>query len=141
MANANSALVVNYPTGSQFIPLTQTAFFVANDPGGQSSLMRATLSSAGTWTTQSLVPGVQTMKVLYGIGTNGIPTQYVAANAVTNWGQIYSIRIGFLIEGQPGSATLPQTSYSVLGTTVNVPADNKLRHVYLMTINLRNSVL
>ncbi len=141
LANANSAFLVNYPIGAQFIPLTQTAFFVAQDPGGQSSLVRATLNAGGTWTIQSLVPGVQTMKVLYGIGTTGTPTQYVSANNVVNWGQIVSIRLGFLIEGQQGSGTLSPTTYSVLGTTVNVPADNRVRHVYLMTINLRNSVL
>jgi type IV pilus assembly protein PilW len=139
LANATSALTLTYPAGSQFVPLTQTAFFVARDPGGQSALIRATLNTDGTWTMQSLIPGVDTMQVLYGIGTNGVPTQYVSAGAVTNWGQIYSIRLGFLIEGQQGSGTAPPTSYTVLGVTVNVPADNRLRHVYEMTINLRNS--
>ena len=139
LANANAALAVNYPAGSQFVTLTQTAFFVASDPSGQSSLVKASLNTNGTWTFQSLVPGVETMKVLYGIGANGSLTQYVEANAVVNWGQIYAIRIGFLIEGQQGSSTLPPTQFSVLGTTVNVPADNRLRHVFEMTINIRNS--
>ena len=139
LTNANNVLLVNYSIGAQFVPLSQTAFFVANDPGGQSSLMRATLNAGGTWTFQSLVPGVDTMKVLYGIGSNGVLTQYVSANAVSNWGQVYAIRIGFLIEGQQGSETSPPTQFTVLGTTVNVPADNRLRHVYEMTINIRNS--
>ena len=139
LANASDALAVNYPTASQFVPLTQTAFFVATDPSGQSSLMRATLTSGGTWTFQSVVPGVDTMKVLYGIGSNGVLAQYVPASGVANWGQVYAIRLGFLIEGQQGSGTLPPTQFTVLGTTVNVPADNKLRHVYEMTIDIRNS--
>ena len=139
LANANDALLVSYPIGSQFVPLTQTAFFVATDPGGQSSLVRATLNAGGTWTFQSLVPGVETMRVLYGIGSNGVLAQYVPAGSVVNWGQVYAIRLSFLIEGQQGSSTRPPTQFSVLGTTVNVPADNRLRHVYEMTINLRNS--
>ena len=139
LANATDALAVSYPSGSQFVPLTQTAFFVARDPGGQSTLIRATLNASGTWAIQSLIPGVDTMQVLYGTGSNGIPVEYVPASAVNNWGQVYSIRLGFLLEGQLGSATLPPTQFSVLGTTVNVPANNKLRHVYEMTINIRNS--
>ncbi len=139
LANTTDALTVNYPVGSQFVLLTQTAFFVARDPGGQSALVRATLNQDGTWTMQSLIPGVETMQVLYGIGSNGIPTQYVAASAVPNWGQVYSIRLGFLIAGQQGSGTLPPTQFSVLNTSINVPADNRLRHVYEMTINVRNS--
>jgi type IV pilus assembly protein PilW len=139
LANSSGALLVDYPVGAQFVALLQTAFFVANTPNGQSSLVRATLNTSGTWSIQSIIPGVQVMKVLYGVGSNGLPTQYVSANAVTNWGQIYSIRLGFLIQGQQGSATLSPTSYTVLGTTVNVPNDNRLRHVYEMTINLRNS--
>ena len=138
--NATSTLSLTYPIGSQFVTLTQTSFFVAKDLSGQSSLIRATLNANGTWTLQSLIPGVDTMQVLYGIGTNGIPTEYVPAGSVTNWGQVYSIRIGFLIEGRQGSGNISPTQYTLLGTTVNVPADNRLRHVFEMTINLRNSL-
>lgn len=139
LTNATSALVPSYDVGAQFISLTQTAFFVARDTSGQSALMRATLNQNGTWTLQSLIPGVDTMQVLYGIGTNGIPTQYVPASGVGNWAQVYAVRLGFLIEGQQGSGTKSPTQYTVLGTTVTVPADNRLRHVYEMTIALRNS--
>lgn len=140
LANASSAFSVNYQPGSQFIPLTQTAFFVANDLMGQSSLMRGTLNAGGTWTIQSLIPGVDTMKVLYGVGNDGVPTQYVSANAVTNWNLVYSIRIGFLLQGQQGSEFSAPTQYNVIGTTVNVPADGRLRHSFEITIHLRNSL-
>ena len=139
LANASDALSVNYAPGAQFVPLTQTAFFVAHDPSGQSALVRATLNPGGTWAIQSLAPGVETMQVLYGTGSSGVPTQYVPAGAVINWSQVYAVRLGFLLAGKPGSSTLPPTQFSVLGTIVNVPADNRLRHVYEMTINLRNS--
>lgn len=139
LGNASDMLSVNYAPGSQFVSLTQTAFFVAQNSSGQSALMRATLNADGTWTIQSLAPGVDTMQVRYGIGGSGVPSQYVPASAVTNWGQVYAIRLGFLLEGQQGSGTKPPTQFSVLGTTVNVPADNRLRHVYEMTINLRNA--
>lgn len=139
LSNATNALTVSYPIGSQFVMLSQTAFFVARDASGQNALIRATLNSNGTWTLQSLVPDIETMQVLYGIGSSGTLSQYVPASSVTNWNQVYAVRLGFIIEGQAGSATKPPGSYSVLGTTVNVPADNRLRHVFEMTINLRNT--
>lgn len=139
LSNATNALALSYPVGAQFISMTQTAFFVAYDVGGQSSLIRATLNPDGTWTSQALAPGVDTMRVLYGIGSTGIPQQYVQASAVTDWGQVYAVKLGFLLEGQQGSATLPQTTYTVLGSTITVPADNRLRHVYEITIHLRNA--
>ncbi len=139
LANATNALSVSYPVGSQFVLLTQTAFFVARDAGGQSALVRATLNQDGTWTMQSLIPGVDTMQVRYGIGSNGVPTQYVPASSVTNWGEVYSVRLGFLIAGQQGSSSVSPTQYTVQGATITVPSDNRLRHVYEMTINMRNS--
>lgn len=139
LANASDALSINYPVGSQFISLTQTAFFVANDPSGQSSLVRATFNTNGTWTIQSMVPGVQSMQVLYGIGTNGSLSQYVAASAVADWSRVYAIRLGFLIAGAEGSATLGPSQHNVIGSTVSVPDTTHLRHVFEITINLRNS--
>ena len=139
LSNINDTFSVNYPVGSQFVTLTQTAFFVSQDPSGQSALMRGTLNANGTWSIQSLASGVDSMQVRFGTGTNGIPTQYVAASAVTNWSQVYAVRIGFLIEGNPGSQTRPSTQYSILGTTITVPADNRLRDVFEMTIQLRNA--
>lgn len=43
LQNASSAFPVNFQTGSQFIPIQQTAFFVGQGQGGQSALMRASL--------------------------------------------------------------------------------------------------
>ncbi|KTD08988.1 Tfp pilus assembly protein PilW [Legionella gratiana] len=138
-ANGTSTFLVSYQAGAQFIPLQQTAFFVGQGQGGQSALMRGILTNTG-WTIQPLVPGVSVMKVEYGIGSNGSISQYVTANAVTNWAQVYAVRLGFLIEGQIASGTLNTTQYTVLGTTVNVPNDNRLRHVYEINIALRNAI-
>lgn len=138
LANASSAFPVDFQNGAQFVPLQQTAFFIAQGQGGQSALMRATLIGT-SWAVEPLVPGIEVMKVQYGIGTGGVITQYVPANAVTNWAQVYAIRLGFLIEGQPGSGSMATSAYTVLDTQVTVPADNKIRHVFEMTINLRNA--
>jgi type IV pilus assembly protein PilW len=139
LQNANSTFSVDYQPGCQFIPLQQTAFFVGQGTGGQSALMQATLSNSG-WIIQPLVPGIDLMKVLYGIGANGTVTQYVPASSVANWSQVYAIRIAFLIEGQQASGNTKTTQYTVLNTIVTVPADNRLRHVFEITINLRDAL-
>lgn len=139
LQNASSAFPVNYLVGSQFVMLQQTAFFVAQGQNGQSALMRATLSGT-TWNIQAIVPGVEIMKVQYGIGSNGTVTQYVPANSVTNWAQVYAVRIGFLIAGMPGSGTNSTQTFNVLDVQVTPPADNRLRHVFEMVIQLRNAI-
>lgn len=136
--NSSSTFSSTYQAGAQFIPLQQTAFFVGQGQGGQSALMRGILTGTG-WAIQPLVPGVAVMKVQYGIGSNGTISQYVSANAVTNWAQVYAIRLGFLIEGKVASGNLNTTQYNVLDTVVTVPNDNRLRHVYEINIALRNA--
>lgn len=137
LTNVAATFPVN--TNNLLIPLQQTAIYVAQGQGGQSVLTLATYSG-GAWTASPLVPGVQTMQVQYGIGSNGVVSQYVLANAVTAATPVYSVRMAFLIEGQAGSAgPANPTQFTVLGITVNVPADSRLRRVYEMTIDLRNA--
>jgi type IV pilus assembly protein PilW len=139
LENSSSIFPVNFQVGAQFVQMQQTAFFVGQGQGGQSALMRARLVG-NSWTIEPLIPGVNLMKVQYGIGTNGVINRYVTANAVTDWSQVYSVRLGFLIEGQEGSG-MTTNQHTVLDTVVNVPADHRLRHVFEMTINLRNAIL
>ena len=139
LQNASGTFPVNFQPGAVFVPLQQTAFFVAQGIGGQSSLMRATLNGT-SWTIQPLVPGVEIMKVQYGIGSGGIITQYVTADAVTNWAQVYAVRIGFIIAGQTASVTATTTPLTLFNIPVTVPTDSRLRHVFEITINLRNAL-
>lgn len=137
MQNSSNGFAVNFQPGAQFIQMQQTAFFVGQGQGGQSALMQATLNG-GTWTVQPLVPGIELMKVQYGIGSNSLIAQYVPANSVTDWSRVYSVRLGFIISGKMGSGSA-NTSYTVLDTTITVPSDNLLRHTFEMTIKLRNA--
>ncbi len=140
-----------YPSGSQVIPIQQTAFFVAKPKNsGQSALFRGvmTIPSGGsaanaTWAISEILPGVVNMQVLYGIGVNGQTTQYVDASAVTNWSAVTTIKLGFLLEGNSASTTASTnlTSFTIFNTALKVPVDSRLRHTYYMTVNLRNSTL
>ena len=101
--------------------------------------MLATYSS-GAWTALPLVPGINTMQVLYGTGAEGVVSKYVPAGTGLDWTSVYSVRLAFLIEGQTGSAGASNpTQFTILGTTVNVPKDTRLRRIYEMTVKLRNA--
>jgi len=136
--NASSVFPINFQAGALFTQVQQTAFFVGQGQGGQSTLMRGVLTNT-TWTIEPLIPGVEFIKIQYGIGDGGLITQYVAANAVVDWSKVYALRIGFLIAGKIGSSSTKR-SYTLLDTTITVPADNRLRHPFEMTIHLRNSL-
>lgn len=157
--NTSTQIQPVYQDGVQLAPMQQVAYFVGQGHGGQSALYQATLVQ-GQWDVQELVPGVDDMQILYGVGVNGQTTQYLSADKVAAlqssppsgvtslpfnpWSIVNSVRIGFLIEGGLGSAPPGgdnPTSWSVLGTTIHVPADTRLRHVYTLTVNLRNSSL
>ncbi len=143
MSNSDSILTVSFPVGSQYVPMQQEAYFVGQGTGGQSALKKAIFDGT-TWIVEPLIPGVDMMHVVYGIGSNGSITQYVGAQSVTNWSQVYAIRLSFLIAGPIGSgsqsATNPNT-FTMLGNTVILPRDNRLRHPYEITVYLRNALL
>jgi len=140
-----------YPVSSQVIPIQQTAFYVAQGHAGQSGLFEAVMqipvggtAATATWgTPNEVVPGVLNMEVLYGTGVQGQATQYVKASAVTNWAAVTTIKLGFLVEGNPSSSTAStnQTSFPLFANTLVVPADSRLRHTFYLTVNARNGTL
>jgi type IV pilus assembly protein PilW len=138
--NTGATFGVNFTTGAQVVPLQQTALFVGQGQDGHSDLMIATYTS-GAWTVSPLIPGVDTMQVLYGTGASGAVTAYVPASSVLDWTSVYTVRIGLLIEGEKQSVSghsAAASTFTVLGNTVTVPPDGILRHVEEVTINLRN---
>lgn len=162
-SNKQANFAPNFPLGSQFVLLQQEAFYVGQGPGGQSALYGAAMM-CGQWQSlsvlttgcskgngpnnggtppQPLVPGVDNMQILYGIGPGGVTQQWVPASLVSNWAQVNAVRMGFLIEGPLGSATpgANPTQWTVLNTKVTVPPDTRLRHVYVMTLSIRNATL
>ncbi|WP_160298964.1 PilW family protein [Chromobacterium vaccinii] len=148
--NLKQALDTDFPVGSVAVPLSQTAYFVAQATGAQSALYQAVYDgTASSWQLTPVVPGVDALQVWYGVGsTPGVTTQYLPAAQVSNWAQVNSLRIAALLEGPLGSAPAGarsgcanQTSWAVLGSTVVVPCDTRLRHVYTMTVSLRNAGL
>jgi type IV pilus assembly protein PilW len=108
------------------------------------SLMRSTNGGAP----QAIVPGIETMQVMYGEDTN-VPydfqaDRYVTANNVADWESVVSVRISILARS-PDANNDATPDYSIEGVNVdstNIPADANgkfhSRKVYTTTVSIRN---
>lgn len=139
--------------GAQESTALVNAFYIAQDPAGEPALFQATTNPncaspsicSGGFQLQELVPGVEAMKVLYGVNTDGshIASEYDPANTVTTnnaWNDVVSVRVALLIQSQTGAVPLPATApqFNLLGTTFIAPLDTRLRKIFVTTIGLRN---
>lgn len=140
-------------TGAQEATVLVTAFYVAQDAAGNPALFEATTNPncaspdtcSGGFQLQELVPGVEAMKVLYGVDTTGshIASEYDPANTVnsnSDWDKVVSVRVALLIQSQPGALPIPAAAqtFDLLGTTFSTPRDTRLRKIFVTTIGLRN---
>ena len=122
-------------------------------------ISRGNVSAAGgaVRNSQSIVRGVETFQVMYGIDSNGdsLPNKWVSAQNVTDWMLVRAVRVGFVLRGRPGSSQstsalsggdiLYPLGKDFIGTSTEdglaftPPADNRIRRAYTTTYMLRNS--
>lgn len=134
-----------------------SVLFIANGANGKPSLMckyrvRAANGDEGTtFTTQELVPGVETMQLLYGISTNGddVPDKYVTASSMasTDWVNVKTVKIALVVRadntsadaGTPATLSLFGPLYTGANATYTPTVDTKsLRKLYYATVQIRN---
>jgi type IV pilus assembly protein PilW len=145
--NAISALSLPFVAGSMVAPLTTSVYYIGAGSDGDTALRRldlnGTLNAPGVFSDEELVPDIENMQVLYGIDTSGtlVPSQYVTADQVNDFGTVVSLKIAVLAASQPGTGmALPHPAFNLLGTQVTVPADSRTRKVFQITIGLRNAL-
>ena len=97
---------------------------------------------------QPIIPGIETLQVMYGEDTN-VPydfqaDRYVTANNVADWESVVSVRISILARS-PDANNDATPDYSIDGVNVdssNIPADTNgkfhSRKVYTTTVSIRN---
>jgi type IV pilus assembly protein PilW len=129
------------------------AYFVGPGRDGDSSLW-VYHDSTNSYT--ELVPDIENMQVMYGFApsTPTLATQYVTADVIPNtllnavypadFNQVVSVRIAVLAASPPnapGAVTVPAVAptYSLLGTTVTAPIDNRMRQMFDVTIVARDA--
>lgn len=133
--------------GAMVARANSLAYFVGQGAGGTPSLYRASLlpeagaPSNRTLQVEEMIRGVESMQLLYGRDNNGdfAVDEYLPANAITDWTQIRTLQVAFLVRGEENSlATDDTTRYTLLGTTIDPVDDRRQRRVFATTISLRN---
>jgi type IV pilus assembly protein PilW len=149
VSGANIAL--QFDQTAMVTPLTTTVYYIGKGSDGDSALKRLNLSGLnppvpGQFTDEEVVPDIENMQVLYGVATTPntyVPVQYVTADQVGDFRQVVSVKVALLAASPPNSGTGPssQRTFSLLGTQVKAPNDNRQRRVFEATIAIRNQML
>lgn len=126
--------------------IAQRIFYVATGSGGEPALFMQTFNNSNTAiATEEIISGVEAMQITYGLhsaGSTRVVGSYVTADAVTNWQQVISIRVGLLFRSADN--VLPEASsqnWLVNGTTIQSPSDRRARVVLTATTAIRSKTL
>ncbi|MCB1671821.1 MAG: PilW family protein [Gammaproteobacteria bacterium] len=151
-------LTVTTNVGAEATKLEGTVIYVGkrnNTAANPPSLMRARLNaSASPAVVEELVPGVESMQLLYGINSDQddrntvdtyLPADQIAAG---DWGRVISVRASLLLQSEVDSVTSTPQAYQFNGSTYdgsggngNLPQDTRIRRSFISTLSLRNRAL
>jgi type IV pilus assembly protein PilW len=156
VASSPISSVTSAADPAEVVRLEGTMFYVGkrnNVATNPPSLFRRQLSATGTVdAAEELIEGVESMQILYGINLDqdvrSTVDTYVPANLVTDFADVISVRISLLMQSvEDGTVPAPQ-SYTFDGVAYDggvgngaLPADTKVRRVFVTTISLRNRAL
>ena len=155
--NATKDLGKIYEGDAKIMKFYYASYFIRNNPSGQPSLYRETLglnTATGTVATsaEEMVEGVDNIQILYGEDTannDRVPDIYRKANAVANWNNVVSVRVGLLVRTlantESGNKQYGQEkdrrSYDLDADgadDVTNPNDRYERRIFQATVTLRN---
>jgi type IV pilus assembly protein PilW len=122
-------------TNGEVVGLATRTYYVRSGASGVPSLWRIEDGTA-----QEIVEGVEQLQILYGVDTDNdqAANQYVAANSITDWGQVVSVRLNLLLQSvRDNVLESSQQPFTFNGATFT-PTDNRLRQTFTATIAIRN---
>lgn len=153
---AGRNLSQNYGSAiSKILAFQSHQYFIKNGASGVPSLWRVQ-RDGNTEPSEELVEGVLDLQFEYGIGA-GVGedltvSSYAKANAVSNWGNVVSVKIRLLAVGDRNTSPETQvydrekglickkndsTAACLAANSVDIP-DNRLAQVFSATVGLRN---
>lgn len=161
--NADNEFTGDYPAGAEILGFKAVRYFIGADTTGDGALnTTAQITAAdpttytpslyryiyegGSYQTQELISGVESMQILYGEDRAAGPV-FVSANNVTDWADVHSVKIALLLrsEDEVGTDTdvkdigTGTSDYDLLGTgTIALPDLNVRRRVFNASAQLRN---
>lgn len=162
-ANAQPKLSWNYRSTAEVSRLETNFYYVGTGADGQPALMRkrigtylssdasqrctnATSGIVFGLCTEELAGGVQDMRILYGVDSDGPKVgsdniTYFQAAQVSNPNNIVSVQIELLFRTTSTSLAPTAQTYTFNGATGTLAGDKGLRRVFRSTIDLRNRTL
>ncbi len=152
-----------FGAGSQVGVADTIAYFIGVDPTSHNSALFAfdlegMANPSSTYTRlRELVPDIENMQILYGVDTTGglAVTRYVTADQVAtaaatgNFNGVLNVRISVMAASplyakpaNPASGAVVLPPPLILdGTSVQPPADTRLRRVFETTVTVRNNAI
>jgi type IV pilus assembly protein PilW len=126
--NSQQDMLHPYGEGAEVTKLNAIAYYV-RDSNGEPTLHRRDLDQS-----QAVVPGVENIQILYGVGS-----LWLKANQVTDWMGVTSVSIGLLLRSEEIGGRAPTvSSHQVLDQTIDSAPDRRLRQVFSTTVAMRN---
>ena len=145
--NAQKGIPASFVGAQMIIPVT-TVYYIGQGMDKGPALFEAVTDALAPtgFDYNEMVPGVENMQVLYGVDTTGtrVPSEYDTAdvvNAENAWANVVSIRVSLLVRSETGVVPEPAVAptYKLLDTSVTVPRDTRLRHVFTSDVYVRNA--
>lgn len=140
--NASGDISYTFRENAEVIPVQTVIYYVrpsTADENTNSLWRRVALSNP-----EELVEGVEQMQLEFGVDTNSnaVVDDYVPADEVTNWENVYSVSVALLVRSiQEYGADTDQRQYRLLSDEiVDAPGDRRLREVFTATASIRNRV-
>lgn len=140
--NATGSVSYTFRRNAEVIPVETVTYYVrasSGGPPGSTSLWRR----IGANTPEELVEGVEQMQLRFGVDTNNdsLVDEYRTADAVADWGAVYSVEIALLIRSETGYGSERDTqTYQLADVVVAAPNDTLIREVFSATVGIRNRI-
>lgn len=103
----------------------------------------STVGAATTTATYDLMDRVDDLQILYGEDTDGdkTPNRYVAASTISNWNNVYVVRVCALISSSEDNISPQAQTYTDCSGASKTATDRRLYRTFGTTINLRNKAV
>lgn len=143
--NADADLAANYNVDAEVYVMVSTTYYLAPSirvPGRRALWSFSWPNYTGMGQPQELVTGVENMQISYGANTDASSssTNYLRANAVTNWANVISVRASLVLATPKDGSAMSAQPYQFDGATVT-PTDRRMRRVLDMVTSIRNKSL
>lgn len=140
--NTDDFLPHLYDDSAELMKMVSHVYYIGTGASGEPTLMRRELTTGGGMSSpQEMVEGIEDMRIVYGQDTDGnrVADIYRKANAVNDWNQVVSVRIGILARTTSDVETVASDQpFQLAGISVPAFNDKRRRQAYNTTIRLRN---